>query len=186
MAGLSTVFAKVRGMIHDGIVKIAKTTTKAIQVQVQVDDDYTDDEVPLLQMQGVRFKPPPGAELVMLCINGDPARPVGIVAVHRDTCPTDDLEDGEGGLYINGNWLAFAASDETLSLGAKNASDQVPLASAVNAEIDAIKAALDAFAGIAPVPNDGGAAIHGAFVTAWGTPPTPATDVGSSKVKVEP
>lgn len=137
--------AKVRGMIHDGIVKIAKTTTKAIQVQVQVDDDYTDDEVPLLQMQGARFKPPPGAELVMLCINGDPNRPVGIVAVHRDTCPTDDLQDGEGGLYnASGQWMVFLSADEVLHLGAKVADDFVALAGKVDQAFADLKTYIDA------------------------------------------
>jgi len=137
------VYAKIRGMILDGLLKLAKTTTKAIEIQAQVDDDYVDDGIPLLQMQGVRFKPPADAELVMVCINGDPARPVGIMAVHRDTCPTDDLEDGEGGLYYGGAFRVFVNESGEVHLGEKVADDFVALAQKVHDELNAVKSAFD-------------------------------------------
>jgi len=174
-----SVYAKIRGMVLDGLLKLADTTKKAISVQVEVDDDYVDDGIPLLQTQGVRFRPPADAEVVMLCINGDPARPVAIMAVHRDTCPTDDIEEGEGGLYYGGGWLAFVAEDGTVSLGAKAATAKAAVDTLVEAELDKIRSAI---AGAAATPNDGGAAFKAAILAAWGT----RGSVGSDKVKVEP
>lgn len=76
-------------------------------------------------------------------------------------------------------------SSDDIRLTGALASDAVALASKVDQRNDKVAQALDAFAAAVPVPNDGGAAIHTAFTTVWGAPPTAPSNVGSTKVKTD-
>lgn len=64
---------------------------------------------------------------------------------------------------------------------------KIALAPTIDSQFNAINAALDAFAAATPVPNDGGAALHTAFVGSWGVgvPPKPSSNVGASKWSAE-
>lgn len=169
----------IRGLVTEGLVKLADVATKAIALQVAVDDEDVADEVPLAQPQGLRFRPPADAEAVLVAVDGHAEHPVALAAFDRDTCPTDGLEEGEGGLYYAGTFRVFLDSSGEVHLGAKAASESASVASLVEAELDKIRSAI---AGAGVTPNDGGAAFKAAILAAWGT----RGAVGSSKVKIEP
>lgn len=174
-----SLHAKIRGLVLEGLVKLTDTTKKALEAQIAIDDEDVADEVPVAQPQGVRFRPPTNSEAVVVAIGGEGSHPVALAAFDRDSCPTDSIEEGEGGLYYAGTFRVFLDASGEVHLGAMAASDAAAVASLVEAELDKIRSAI---AGAGVTPNDGGAAFKAAILGAWGT----RGAVGSSKVKIEP
>jgi len=117
---------------------------------------------------------------VHLKANGD----VLINGVKVRVATSGDVEiDADATVTITGNKIVAASND--IRLTGDGATDALALASKCNARLDAISAALDAFAAATPVPNDGGAFIQTQLKVAggWGTGPHAPANTGSSKVK---
>lgn len=117
-----------------------------------------------------------GAEVLVEFVNGDRRRPIV-----RGFAP----KDGSGHVPTE----LVLASSGTVKLADAGADDGVAKSSACNERFDAIADALDAFCGLVPVPNDGGAALQAAVKAVWpgGSPigvPTAPADVGSAEVFV--
>lgn len=146
----------VRLMILEGLVKLSDTAKKAISVQVQVDEEDTADDVPLYQPQGFRVRPPRDAEAILLAIEGEGMNTVAVAAMDRDSCPTDDIEQGEGGLYYAGTWKVFMDKDGNVHLGDKVGADFVALAQKVLDELNAVKSAFDGHTHTVPITGPAG------------------------------
>lgn len=154
--------------------------------------DRVSADVEHLEPQGLHFSPPADASAVLLSPGGSRA---GVIALGAggDT-PPDTLKAGEGGLHYLGAWRVFLKEDGTLALGALEPDDFVALASKVDAEIDKLKADVQAIVDLLTgsstppwvvVPMDGGAALAAAAATALATVPSSAESVASATVKVQ-
>lgn len=139
------VIHTLRGLVLEGLVKLSEATGMVVQIQVKVDDQDTADEVPLMQPQGVRFRPPIDSEAVLVAVNGVPENVVAVAAMKRSTCPSDDpgLGEGEGGLYYAGEWKVFLNEAGEVHLGDKAGAEFVALADKVLTELNSIKSAFD-------------------------------------------
>jgi hypothetical protein len=114
-----------------------------------------------------------GAELLVDFIDGDRRQPIV-----RGFAP----KGGAGHVPL----ALVLAAEETIRLMSSSAADGVAKSSEVNARIDEIAQALDAFANATPAGGDGGAALQTALKTVggWGTGPHPPADTGSTEVFV--
>lgn len=151
--------------------------TQTVQVSLLGDesgDEEVADDVEHFQPFGLSFTPPAGSEIVALSVAGQRDHVVGLGATSRAHRPRGAGE-GEGGLYVLDGWRVYCDGSGHVYLGgdAASATHAVALAAKVEAQLEAIAAALDT----ATAPMGGGA-------VSYGTPYTgPGPDgVGSEKV----
>ncbi|AKF06083.1 hypothetical protein [Sandaracinus amylolyticus] len=130
---------------------------------------------------GAHSKPALGAEVLVEFVEGDRRLPI-VAHFGGRTAPG----------YVPQRLVLSASS--AVVIGSHDADDAPSLASKSNELFDSIAAALDAFCTPLPVANDGGAALQTAVRAVWPGrasgaippgPPTPAADVGSTKVVIE-
>ena len=129
--------ARVDSMIE--AVRVEATDGRELTVTTHEDDDQ--DEAEHMTPAGVYFRPVVGAEGVALQVGGRAEHRVIIGATPTDA-PAVDTE-GEGGLYLDGLFRVYLASDGTVHLGEQEASDFVALAQKVLDELNAVKSAFD-------------------------------------------
>lgn len=161
---------RVDSMITRAVIKRVneELNVQRFQVSLMADEDgeWVTDDVDHLQAYGVSFKPPAGAEALVLNVGARSNHPVAILAHHPGQRPTD-ADDGCGGLHTAGVWRLYIDTDGVLHLGAKEGSDFVALASKVEAELNNIATTLGSLAGQA----------------SFGTPYTGPTSVAATQTK---
>jgi phage gp45-like len=152
---------------------INRSGADGFDVQMTWLSGRTTPDVENFQPQGVHFRVPAKSEAVAVSPGGIADNVVVVGASNRKALPEDELGEGEGGLHYLGEYKVFLAANGTVSLGAKDASDYVALASLVKDELDALKAdldvvkqAIDAGFGAITEPGGGPAAV-GAVNTVW-------------------
>ncbi len=185
---------------------LSRAKSLALDVIVSEDDDESGETMEGAEVYGeaaLLFRPADpttaGAPEVIVWRHGDER----IVIATKDRRWQVELEKGDvclrafaedaPKLYLRADGTAevvggtVIVSSDDIRLGGAGPLGAMALASPVDSRNDAVAAALDAFCATAPVPNDGGAAIQTAVKAVWGlgTPPTPPSDVGATKVTGE-
>jgi hypothetical protein len=148
--------------------------------QVLWSADRVSAGVEYLEPQGVHFRLPKDALGMTISPHAD--RSAAVLIDAQGTVPTDTISAGEGGLHYLGDYQVFLASDGTLSLGAKAATDWVALASLVDARLASAVNALNNHTH-AVSGTVSGTAVTGTAAPVVTPYPTPAT-VASTKVRV--
>lgn len=128
-----------------------------------------------------------GAEVLVEFVEGDRTQPIVTHFAGRDGAGWEPVE-----LVLAASSLLHLTAQE-IRLGEPDggALDAVALASAVNSRLDDIALALDSLCGATPTANDGGATLQTAVKGVWGGAvpggsPTPAANVGSATVRIDP
>lgn len=116
---------------------------------------------------GLTVTPRVGVECLVEFVGGQRSQPVVTGFVHAT--PADEL---------------VAAVDSALRLGGASASSAVALAPEVDARLNLITNALNAYAGATPIGYDGGMALQNALKGVWGAS-RPSVDTGAGKVFAE-
>lgn len=116
---------------------------------------------------GLTVTPRLGVECLVEFVGGQRSQPVVTGFVHAT--PADEL---------------VAAVDSALRLGGASASSAVALAPEVDARLNLITNALNAYAGATPIGYDGGMALQNALKGVWGAS-RPSVDTGAGKVFAE-
>jgi phage gp45-like len=174
---------------------INRSGADGFDVQMTWLSGRTTPDVENFQPQGVHFRVPAKSEAVAVSPGGIADNVVVVGASNRKALPEDELGEGEGGLHYLGEYKVFLAEDGTVSLGAKDASDYVALASLVDGQISALKADITALkaaivagftaGGASPPAYAGGTAQVNAFNTPAAAIPTAAAPTGSTIVKAD-
>lgn len=138
-----------------------------------VDDDDVDDS-PAYGPQGVAFRTPAGAEVLVAQCGADGANTCVIGTDQRGARPTEkpgggEVPEGAGGLHVLGSWRVYCDDAGNIYVGDIHGGTFVKMATApkVDAEIERIWTHLTT--AFTAVPNDGGAGLWSAQVTAAGT-----------------
>lgn len=115
----------------------------------------------------------PGAEVLVEFIDGDRTQPIVRSFAGKD---------GVGHAPLT-SVLSVHGADGRLLLGGPEATEKVSLADRIDARVDLISAALDAYAAAVPISNDGGEALQTALTGVWGVTPHESVDSGSINVR---
>lgn len=174
---LSPLESRLSSLVDRVTIAAVDDEKKSQVVTLTSEDGEDGDEVERPQSYGVSFRPPAGAEALVVSI-GSSAYRIALAVQDRDSRPAENVEEGEGGLYLLGEYKVFLSADGTISLGAKEADDFAALASMVETELDRIH---DAIKNAVPGSMDGGAALQTTMVAGLGV----RGSVGSSVVKVQ-
>lgn len=135
---------RIDNMIMRAVVSLINDKTKAQTLQVQIiSDDDVKDDVEHFQSYGITFRPPRGSEALVFSVGGRHDHLVALGAMDRTVRPTN-VSDGEGGLYNATGFKVFLAADNVVHLAAKSAASPLARSDRVEAELNKIKAALDA------------------------------------------
>jgi hypothetical protein len=169
------------------IVKRVVVTLASAKPQVAHTGDGVVSDIEHLQPQGLHFVPVLSAQGLMLA----PLAEVGsTVAINLSgAVPAGDIQPGEGGLHLAGQWKVFLAHDGTVHLSKKDPADFVALASKVDAEITRLDQAITTLVSAASVVAGAVDALASGtgstFTQSTADLPGSASSVASAKVKVE-
>lgn len=172
------IFNAIANVITRGV--IDRIDPDGAFAQVEGLSGHVTPEVEVFQPQGVHFKAPTGADVVLVSPTGDTGNAVAFAAA-RDSLPEDSLGSGEGGLHYLGEFKVFIAADGTVHLGQKDPTDFVALASKVDAALSAIVTYINGHTH--PVATTGTATAQSGTASAPVSPLASQAPVGSVIVK---
>jgi phage gp45-like len=105
-----------------GTIKRSDATTSTQQLQLELLDDETDEDIELFESGGVSFRAYADAD-VLVAELGSSANRVAFLPSARGKRPTTAIEEGEGGLYFAGVYRVFVKNDGTARLGTYDATE---------------------------------------------------------------
>lgn len=166
--------ATLSHVIKMGIVELSRFggTTDEIQATMLDDDDV--DDMPVYGPQGVAFRMPEGAEVMVVHAMGDAAIPACIGTNQRAARPTEkpgggEVPEGAGGLHVLGSWRVYCDDAGYIYVGDVHAGtfEKMARADRVDAEFQRVWDHLGTT--FAATVQDGGAGLWNLQVTAAGT-----------------
>lgn len=152
---MNATAARFGTMIARAIVKLVNTTTGCQTLQLEVlGDDPTEPDVEDFQPFGVSFRRKVDDEALVLAPGGDGSHLIAVGSSGRGHRPTLAVEEGEGGLYLNGLYKVFLDKDGGVHLGAFDADKLIALAEKTEQQLSILKSAIES---AAVGSSDGGA-----------------------------
>ncbi|MEM7608184.1 MAG: phage baseplate assembly protein [Myxococcota bacterium] len=141
---LAPIRARVDTLVQRVVIQAVNDAAMAQQVTVTaLAGDGDGVEFEHCQPFGVSFRPAVGAEGIALSVGGEAAYQLVLGVQDREKRPAESVEEGEGGLYLDGLYRVFIAADGVVHLGEQTASDFVALAAKVLTELQNIKTWFD-------------------------------------------
>lgn len=140
----------VTHVVKRGIVARSYFSDAVQKVQASMLDDDDVDDMPVYGPQGVSFRTPVDAEVMVIHPMGDPDQPSCIGTDQRGARPTEkpgggEVPEGAGGLHFLGSWRVYLSDDGVVYLGGAESSDEfVALATKVLNELNDIRTKFDA------------------------------------------
>lgn len=143
------------GAMLSEVLKLATVTRSVFSGAVDkvqsegLDEDDIDDS-PVYGPQGVAFRTPEGAEVLIAQSSSDPTLTCALGTDQRGQRPTEkpgggEVPEGCGGLHYLGTWGVYLGDDgKTYLGGAEPGDDFVAMAAAVLSELNDIRAKFDA------------------------------------------
>lgn len=95
---LAPAFARIRALASRGVVVLTNDTRRAQTLQVSAFAGETLDPVERFGEFGFVSRPPPGTEVLIICLGGDRSHPIAVATEYREARPRD-MDVGESGLY---------------------------------------------------------------------------------------
>jgi len=123
-------------MIVLGTVKRSDVTTGAQQLQLDLLDGETRDDVPVYEQAGVSFRAYADAEMLVDAIGGSESNLAAFGTSARGKRPTVSIQEGEGGLYFAGVFKVFLKNDGGVYLGSMSATEPAVFGNALKTEHD--------------------------------------------------
>lgn len=178
---------RLRGLVVRGVVKVLSEGSGLQRAQIVSTADEVDDGVEIIASPGLTSRPAAGVEALVFSVNGNPGHRVALLFDRRSRFR--NLAEDEAALHIghgdqvvllkaNGDVQVLPDTGGEVVLGGADATKHVALAPDVQARLDALKTAINAWV---PVPQDGGAALKVAL-TGW---LAGSNAVGSTNVKAK-
>lgn len=124
-------------MIVRGTVKQSTVTTGAQQLQLELLEGETREDVEAYEQAGVSFRAEDDADMLVVEL-GSASNLAAIGTNARGKRPTVAIEKGEGGLYFGGAYKVFLKQDGSLALGDKDATEAQALGDALKAWLSAL------------------------------------------------
>jgi phage gp45-like len=160
-----------------GTVKRSDVTKGCQELQLDLLDEETRDDVEFYEQAGVSFRAEDDADVLTIEL-GSSTNLAAFGTSGRGKRPTVAIEKGEGGLYYAGTFKVFLKSDGSVYLGDKDATDFVALASKVMSELATIRTWANSHIHTSAAPGS-----PTSTTSVAGTPLAAANSVAATKVK---